>query len=266
MSASEGATTLRENLVGAFDGLLPFLLAWVVLIAGGAVGFTGLFGLSPIQIAVAVSVMLVAMYVVVRSESELSLPFLLTFVALLVALYQFVVPAVIRTAFQPVFGLLGLQPGAVDAIQFVVLSFAGVLAFWAVQIRTQKRNATSVSTAMFGSGRGETKGVVTKLVEDYVTIGRLLVTFSLAGVALIAREGGEVAAIAGDFVADAPLVATNFVTGILGYLTGGGPLPSVIADIPGVQPIATWLGSLPPIAFLAIAVVLTAGAWAVREQ
>ncbi|MFC7077868.1 hypothetical protein [Haloarcula halophila] len=265
MSASEGASTLRDNIVSAISGLIPFLAAAAVLAAGGA-GVGGLFGLSRIQTAVVLAIVVTLMYVVVRSESELSIPFLITLVAALVAVYQFILPAVIKSAFQPVFSALGLNPGAVDAIQFVVLSIAGVLVYWAVQIRTQKRNASSVATAMFGSGRGERKGVVTKLVDDYLTIGRLLVTFSLAGVALIAREGGEVAAIAGDFVADAPLVATNVVTGLLGYLTGGGPLPSVIAGIPGVQPIAAWLGSLPPIAFLAIAVVLTAGAWAVREQ
>ena len=266
MSAREGAETAGSNLVGAISGLLPFILTGMFLVAGGAIGFNGLFGYSPLQIGVALSAFVVAMYVVVRSQSELSLPFLITSVAALVAIYQFVLPAVIKTAFQPVFGALGLNPGAVDAVRFIVLSIAGVLVFWAIKLRTDKRDAESVATAMFGSGRGETKGVVTKLVEDYVTIGRLVVTFGLAGVALLAREGGEVAAIAGDFVGDAPLVATNFVTGILGYLTGGGPLPSIIAGIPGVQPIASWLGSLPPIAFLAIAVLLTAGAWAVREQ
>jgi hypothetical protein len=247
--------------------VLPFVVSAAVVYLG-VTSFGGVFGLSNIQLLVATGVLVIAMYVTVTSETELSFPFWLTFVPLVLVVLEVAVPSFVTSRLTPLYEIVGVSPSGLDSFQVLIFSLLGVLAYWAVQFRagSGSDNADTITKKILGSGRDGRKGELTKLGEDYVTMARLSFAFAFSLAFFAFSQGGQLSAEAASFLADAPVVASNLAAGAIGFFALGGGLPEWLAWIPGLEALTSALGGLGPTAFLAVVVVLIAVAYGSRER
>lgn len=246
--------------------VLPYVVVAGVIYLG-ATSFGGLFGLSDRQLAAAVAVLLVGIYVVATSQQELSLPFWLTFIPILLFVAQYLVPNVVAEAFMPVFRLVGIEPRPLDSVQALILAFAAVIAYWAVQYRAGSgpRNADTIASYIFGGTGGRT-GALPRLIGRYLTITRLVFGFTFILVTLALGEGGGLAAQAVSLLSEAPVVASNLLAIVMGFLGLGGSVPEWLLWIPGVEPAAAALSNLRPMTFLIVTLIVLALAWGAAER
>lgn len=196
------------------------LVAGLVIVAGGY-AVNGLFGLTALQTGLLGLIFVTLTYVTVTSDSELSFPFIASLAAVLLVIWQFALDPVIGDVI-PVEAWLasvGVDITNVGALQVLFLATAAILVYWAVMIRAGSGARTAESVADRLEGRVEA------LFETYITIGRITASLALAVLYYLFAEGGVLAGEIGGYLSDAPLVASNIVTGILGYLSLGGSIP-----------------------------------------
>jgi hypothetical protein len=260
---------------GGIRNTLPIVGRAVPVIAAAAVIYLGasatggLFGLNNRQLAVGVAVLLVLIYVVATSQEELSVPFWLTFVPLVVIAVQFLIPDLVADAFEPVLVAIGADSiGPLDGVELFVWGLIGTVAYYVIQARagSGSNNADTIAGKVIGTGRDGGKGSLTKLASEYVTIGRLIVGFGVALVAILASQGGQLSAEAASFAADAPVVLSNLVAGVAGFFAVGGSAPDYLAWIPGLTEIGGWFASLSPTAYLFLVLLVLAVGYGAREQ
>lgn|GEM_PF-1939661 len=196
------------------------LVAGLVIVAGGY-AVNGLFGLTALQTGLLGLIFVTLTYIVVTSESELSFPFIASLVAVLLVVWQFVLDPVIGDAI-PVEGWLaglGIDITHLDALQVLFLVTVAIVLYWVVMIRAGSGARTAESVAERLENRVE------GLFETYITIGRIAASVGVAVLYYLFSEGGVLAGEIGGYLSNAPLVASNIVTGILGYLSLGGSIP-----------------------------------------
>lgn len=192
-------------------------------------------------------------FVVARTGS-LSIPFALSFTAVLGLVVEFIVPGFIVRQFDPVLAILrdvaGLDLSGFDAIQFAVLSSVAIVVIWVVSARfgiagyRKAKKPTTVANRI--RARSE------RLVDTYFTIGRIAVAFALTSVILAFRQAGMLAGDIGGQLAEVPFVVANVVTAILGYLSLGGEIP-ILSRIPLLSQL-----SAPEFAVLVLGIIIVA--------
>lgn len=277
--ASDSTRGIARGLGRAFDSFREDLedsTAYAVglLLAFGWVWVSGgFFGLTVFQTGALVGVSFTLLFITATSRSDLSYPFVLSLFALL-ALVWSMLPASLQGAFPVEFftRLLGLEgtieANPLSAIQLAVTTFIAIFVYWVVTIRAGSgpKNPNTVLRAILGTGEGERKGKLTQLVEEYVTIGRMVVGFGLIFVVFLFRQGGELAGVIGNVLAQAPFVSSNLAAGIVGWFALGGRI-SGLEWIPVVGiPLQNTLNSigLSPGGWALFIIVVLAAAAAVR--
>lgn len=234
---SYAAESLRDNLDSglAYGVSLLVVFVWV--------WFTGgFFGLTVFQTMAVVGVFFTFLFITWTSQSELSFAFVFSAVGVLAIVWGLLPSSVQRLfpidAIAGVLGLSGvLQASPLDAIQLGVMSFLVVLVYWIVTIRAGggPKGASTVAGAILGTGAGERKGKLTRLIEEYVTIARLVAGLVLISGVFVLSQAGELAGVLGNVMADAPFVTSNIVTGIVGWFALGGRV-TFLGGIPFIGP------------------------------
>lgn len=254
-----------RQLQATVGKLIPYM-GVIFFLYLGTVIFGPLWGLSDIQFLGVLGVAVVVIYVVTTSGQTLSIPFWLTAPTLLLAVVQYLFPDIVTAAFDPVLNFFGLSVGPFDGLQLVILGFGATLVYWVIQFRAGggANNADSVFSYIAG-GEGGRQGALPKLVGQYFTIGRLAVGAGFAITALLFVEGGNLAGRVVGILGDAPLVASNLATAAFGYLALGGDVPSFLAWIPGVEPLAASIGATPT-TFLILSLVLAGAAYGIKDR
>lgn len=252
---------ITDNLAYPVAVLTATALAWS---AGG------LFGLTQMQTGVALVALLTSVYIVWTSQSELSIPFFLSLTAVTALVVEFLLPGVVTEPIVGVLEQLGLTFETFDVVSFAVLITLTIIVYWLVQIRagTGPKTASATWQRLVGSGTTNRKGKLTKLADEWITVGRLTAGFALGVGYLLASQIAQLSGEAGAILAEAPVVAANLGGIVLGFLSAGGEVTG-LASIPVVgSPLQSTLNALnlDPVAFAVIAILLLLGAVGVREQ
>lgn len=214
-----GFFTTGPIIAGIFGGL-DSAVAWAVLL--GAVAYIGYY------------------------TDELSIGFMLTFVAALLFISQFL-PDWLTQPFAFIGDtLLGRAVTQLDPVRFGVIVIATVVVYWIVKVR------------LFG--RGKKPSTVTKrvrsnavrLVREYATVSRLVFGFAFATVFVFGSEAGAALGEVWTLVSQAPVVS-----GYAATLAGGWG--TFVADVPV-------LGDLSAVQFGVLAVLVFALVVGVRYQ
>lgn len=200
-----------------------------------------------------------------------SVPFALSAVAVALVVGQFL-PAWLTEPFT-IFGALfeqatGLSVRSVDPVRFAVLTAGVIVLMWILDIRI-------FSAFRRSSGRPEAVNpdkVANRLVariqgfvEDWFNIGRavLFLGFSLLALGLVALAGlgGD---IAGEWLAQAPVVAAGVFNWAIGFLALGGEVP-VVGDWPIIGGIFSAVGGLGATGFLLLTGSILVAAVVIRD-
>lgn len=249
MSSSEGAPNenpergsfawLGNRLVGLSAGatvMASAIVTWltVILIGGvflGAPIVGGIFGGA--EGAVAWTAVIALTVYVGFNADQFSIPFALSFVAVLLLLSQ-ILPGWLTRPFAVIGETLGIGAtlAAVDPVSFAVLVTATIIGFWALNARLH--------------GRGKKPSTVTKrvrvqaerLVREYATMTRVVFAFSFAVVFIFASEGGNLLGELTRMAAGAPVVV-GYLASVVGFWG------SYVRGLP-------FIGSVDPLLFLAL--------------
>jgi hypothetical protein len=259
-SAQDTPGSLADGIIRMVSGAAVLVaVALAFLLAVGVPTFAGLFGGA--NTFVAWAALIAAVGIAGYYGADFSFAFVLTGGALLLLLTE-----VLPTWLTQPFGFLSQSlfgeqfAGAIDPVAFAVLATAAVVVYYAVQIR-MAGNAKNPSTV---ANRMRTK--FERLVREYAGVGRVLVGFTIASVAILLAEGGEVAVEFAGVLADAPLVVSNLFAGVVGYLGFGGGVPGYLAWIPGIGALADFMANLGPVSYLVIVVVVLVVAYGAAQQ
>lgn len=261
--ANDDFGELVESLAALLGALLVFLLGFQFLAGLPGLG-GGVLGLNSQQSIFVLAVGVTLLYIVAKSRAALSFPFVLSLVAVGAVILKYVMPDAVMAALP--LGALGLEPTKWGAAQILVLSTLAIFTYWIIQIRSEKTSASSTARELFGSGRGEKAGEVTKLFEEYVTIGRFVVGSLVATVVTIIAAGGDIFLIIGDAFLQDPLISSNLVTAAVAFFTAGGEVPGPLQEVPILGDIASMFSGAPPGAVLVFILLLVGMAYAIREQ
>jgi hypothetical protein len=194
-------------------------------------------------------------------SDEFSIGFGLTTIALLLLLTQ-VLPGWATRPFAFVTeALLGIQlTQEADPVYFAVLTGAVVVLYWAFSVRLFGRGKQPSTVAE------RVRIKARKLVTEYVSITRVVFAFAFGATAIALRGAGDLAAEVTSLVADAPVVASNFIAGLGGYFALGGGLPQWLAWIPGLQPLTNSIQGAAPASYLFVAMLFLALAYGARDR
>lgn len=189
-------------------------LTSVVIGVAVALGYIGV-STPPLAAAIVVALFLALTYGVMDGD-EFSVSFGLTVAAVIVAVYK-VLPESLATRLP-----LGSLISDLDGLTVAVTVVAIILVWWVIDIRFLTGWAKKPEKVA-----KQVRGKAIRLVEDWAIIGRVaIVAVGMAGVVLFGQFGAGLGEL-GNVVGDAPFVAGQIVTAILGYLAAGGSLPVV---------------------------------------
>lgn len=228
----EDLTTIEKGFGTLAAGIIFYAMVWA---------FDGFFGLSNVQAGAFALVLVVAGWVVASSGRELSFGFAFVTMAAGLAIYA-VLPASVQqvTPIPDLLTALGMDGtlGAFDALKLAATALFATIGYWIVTLRAGSgpQRPETVWTGIFGTGEGERKGKATQLVETYLTGFRVGVTFVLFGVITLFSEMGDAAGILMSFLGEAPVVVSNLVAIVLGWVTMVGELPVIGAVDLGLSP------------------------------
>lgn len=230
-----GAGGDGNNKSATSDGLLAGLArmgsgiavmisaALVVAIALGVPVVGGIFG--DLNTAAILFGAVVASYYVTATSGEVSFAFTVTSVAVLLLLAEFVLPGWVVSAVPPFWEWVGFQAGAIDPVRFAVTAVIAVLASWAFSIRVWGRAKKPDTIAKRMNTRAQ------RLVDTYLTIGRVVAAFGIAVVGLFLAQGGELAGELGAWMGAEPGFSAAIINAIVGILALGGPVP-ILEQLP----------------------------------
>lgn len=226
------------------------------LLKAGAAWLVVVVGLVILGVTVNVALMatlalgMVLMAGLTGFSREISIPFALSFIAVLLVVIEFILPKAIVTRLPDIGKLIGIPFGSLDTLQLFILTVLAILVIWAIEIRGAKRAVKPETVTKRMRTRAE------KLVDTYITIGRLIAGFFLTAALMLLSEIGQLAGEAGGWLAEVPFIGSSVTLGISGFLSLGGELP-VIGSLP-------LLGTLGATEFAGFAVIVVALAAAVR--
>lgn len=156
---------------------------------------------------------------------DISIPFVLSAIGILAILAEFVLPDWIVDNSPDVGAIVGIPFAELDAVRILVTTVLAILVIWALEIRFTGR-AVKPSTV---AKRMKTKAE--KLVDTYLTIGRLIAAFGLVVIFMAARQAAQFLGEAGGWFAEVPFIASSVGISLSGYLSLGGTLP-VVGSVP----------------------------------
>lgn len=216
---------------GNIDEGLSAIISGVVTLAAVVLAVTILPGLTIIGLLTTnlqVTLLLVGTFMFLayftEQTGQLSFPFVLSMIAILLLINHFILPPSISGIFAWE-QWLGIELGTYNAADFAVLSTIVILLYWVVTIRLSGR-AKKAETIADRVGK---KSV--KLVETYVTLGRIAAVTVVGFAYVVLAQSGDLFAQFGDIIGQAPFVFSNIVAGIAGFDALGGDVP-IIGDIP----------------------------------
>lgn len=219
----------NRTRLGDIRGTLLTLAIASIVVAGLAWGLAGIFSLQSVLV---VFIALVGLSWVTSRTGPISVPFVLTTMAVLLLLAEFVLPPWVPAAFDPFTALvaefLGTSVRAIDAWQLAVLAVTATLAIWAAEV--------------FIFGRAKKPETITKrvrskaerLVDTYVTIGRLAIGFGFSVGVIVLSEAGMLLGEIGATIGQSPFAANNLLTVAAGFGVFIWELP-VLVDFNPVQ-------------------------------
>lgn len=226
----------------------------VVAVFAGLGGIVGAIvpSLSAAQAAVVVGAFVLILSSLSTAADGFSVPFWLSAIAVL-SLGSLITPDWLIAPFAAVVGLV--VGGTTDQLAgFAVVPFAvGLLLVMIAVLAVRNAQKYSRTETIAKNTVGDIQGII----EEYVTIGRLVVTSLLSLLVFVLAQGGDVLGVLGDQIAQAPLIAANALTVLLGYLTLGGTLPQ-LGTLPAVSEIT-------PLGWVIVAGGLFVAALAFRE-
>jgi len=160
-------------------------------------------------------------YALGTNEDELSITFALSLVAVGLLIAEFLLPGAV-TSRLPYYETIS---ESLDPLTFALLAGLTIIGWWIIDIRLIQRSGVKPDTvAKRVRSRAE------KLVQAYVTMGRIGVGLILAGLVIVLSELGVLAGEIWAYIADAPFIAANFLTSLIGYAALGGPV--LVEDVP----------------------------------
>lgn len=199
------------------EQLLKAGVAWLGIILGLLALGVAVSG----TLAAATAGLLIVVAVASTRIGEVSVPFGVSLVAVVVVLVEYVLPEAIASRLPDVGALIGFPTGQFDALKLFITAMLAILLIWIVQIRVSGRAVKPTTITK----RVRTK--FEKLVDTYVTMARLVAGFGLTAIFLVFRESGQLAGEAGATLGDVPFVTSSFASAISGFLALGGELPVV---------------------------------------
>lgn len=227
--SSKSSSSSSSSLASARGTFIQIIVAAFVL---GALWWA----LGPVigQTATVVVVLALAILGFITEQTgTISIPFALSFAAVLALVVEFLVPGFVVSQFDPILALLagslGLDLRNLDALQFAVLSAAAIVVIWVVSARfglkgyRKAKKPTTVAKVV--RKRAE------RLVDTYFTIGRLAIAFAATAVIMLFMQGGILAGDLAGQLSEVPFVVANVLTALLGYLSLGGSFP-VLDQLP----------------------------------
>lgn len=211
MSASEGQTTdLARGLRLIISGLATMVTVALALslLVGGPL-FAGIFG--GLESGVAWLVLLAAVAYVGYYSDQLSFPFTLSFVAVLLLLTTVLPPWLTEPFAFITDSLIGEQLADIDPVRFAVLAGATIIMYW------------SVTTRLFGRGKkpsavgGRVQSRTIELAREYAKLGRIAFVIMFSVVFIFAGQLGDVFGELFGLVSGAPVVSTYATTLFAGF-------------------------------------------------
>lgn len=225
-----------------------------------AVGFAILFvlvgaefGVWPMALTIVAFVGLAYLF---ESAGDVSTGFAISVIAVLLVLVQFS-PGFIRQELERVIvDGLGLPLFTLNPVTILFWTALTLLIGWVLHIRFLAQPANAATTPS-GVADAVTDKVET-LIEEYVTIGRIVVMLGISVVVILLQQSDVIVAQLADLVGQTPAFVANGITGLLGFAALGGSLP-IIGEIELLQ-------GMSPVAWAVIVVVLILAAWGVKNS
>jgi len=225
-----------DNPLRTATWLGAFIVAAVV-----AFGYVSL-EISPVVAGLGFALLVAIAYGTATDGDELSITFALSLIAVIMLIWEYVLPEAIQTRlpFSPLIE-------SADVLTYVVLITLSILVWWVIDARfLEERNAkTPERVADKVTDRFE------RLIEAYVTMGRIGAALILAGVVIVLSEFGVLAGELWAYVGDAPFIAGNILMAGIGYVALGGQI--IVDYVPIVSDLSPsgW-------AVLALAIIIVA--------
>jgi hypothetical protein len=228
--------------------LIVGILAFAALAAGGF-----FLGGPTLLIGVLISAGVIA--ALWRGAIEMSLPFALS-VAAVAGAAAWALPSSLIAPLGDLAGSFGLPQTEIlgDVSAGLVAVLAGVMMLAVIVGQNVRDYKTTRAERLAENTRDD----LSDILSTYVTVGRVVAGLGLVLLGSVFAETGNLLVEFGDLVSEAPLVAAQGATAVLGFLGLGGELP-VIGSIPGV-------GTMSATTFAVIAIVLLGAGWYIREE
>jgi len=219
-------------------------LAWMGgVVVAGAVSFGYIsFEVGPMVAFLVFTAVIGLAYALGSNDDELSISFALSLVAVALLIAEFLLPGAV-TSRLPYYGAIS---STLDPLTFALLAGLTILGWWVIDIRLIQRSGVKPDTvAKRVRARAE------KLVEAYVTMGRIGVGLIAAGVVVVLSELGVLAGEIWSYVAEAPFIGVNFLLSFIGYVALGGPV--LVESVPVVGDLTAGGFALIALSLMAVA-------------
>lgn len=212
--ATLNVNNVKESvLVGAISLVGIIALLWVF---GVTVSFEQFAGLLVVFSAI-------GWYT--RRDADVSVGFVIITAALVMIAVEYAVPNAIVEPFGFINAttkwLVGIDLGAVDPFAFFVIAVVFVALTIAVRHRITGKTKSARPIA------DQVAREFARFIDTYLSIGRIVILLSAGAILSVFEQAAQLSGVVGNWIAEAPFVAGNLVTGLAGYLSLGGTLPYV---------------------------------------
>jgi hypothetical protein len=229
-------------------------IAWLGAIAvglGGAFGYLNTI-VSPWAAGIGFAAFVGLAWALGENDDEVSITFALSTIAIGVLAAEFVAPAWVVDPIAE--WLLGWGPAGWfagwSAVEFAVLSFAMIALWWFIDIRFISRSGVKPETVAKRFGKR-----LEGMIGQYLSVVRVAIMAGFAVGFFILQQLGMITGDLMGYAGEAPYLAADLATILLGYLALGGDVP-FFNGIPFLEAIGTggWLALTGIVLVLAVGV------------